>query len=224
LHENAKIPYILIKGAFMKTILKVLIYFYLIFLIQFSFALGGSGNDDKGKDSNQQGGDRSQKTGETLRDEKREGDKTFDKGKNEEPKPQTEFQKNISKCTSLTEEIQNMLKKESKKLIKEKIDVNNFKNENDKIKEKVNSIYQETSNLFENLDKEKKADIEKQMKIIEQTKSKINDINASLAKKLSKNDEAKSELLLKYNNDMEKEVNKIDRQLRAIEWLMQSGK
>ncbi|MBN2546306.1 MAG: hypothetical protein JXB50_10950 [Spirochaetes bacterium] len=126
----------------------------------------------------------------------------------------------IRDCTALTEEIQDLAKNMAKEIIKKEENGRIIIEKYSIIKNKIALINEENSNFMNELDNDQKIEIESQARLIEKIKNKAFNINEIMDKEL-KNDKIDKKNILKLNLDLENEINKMERQYRAIEWLLE---
>ncbi len=126
----------------------------------------------------------------------------------------------VKDCTKLTEQIQDLTKNMAKEIIKNEENGKIIIEKYSVIKDKIALINTQNTGFMNELDNDQKKDIESQVKNIEKINEKAINIKGFMDKEF-KNDKINKKNILKLNLDLESEINKMETQYRAIEWLLE---
>lgn len=161
--------------------------------------------------------------GNQLQKQNKQNDKnrTFDnKQSSEQIQVIDKIKIKVKDCTKLTEQIQDLTKNMAKEIIKNEENGKIIIEKYSVIKDKIALINTENAGFMNELDNDQKKDIESQVKNIEKINEKAINIKGFMDKEI-KNDKINKKNILKLNLDLESEINKMERQFRAIEWLLE---
>ncbi|OHD11331.1 MAG: hypothetical protein A2086_05775 [Spirochaetes bacterium GWD1_27_9] len=212
----------------MKTKKMFLIFIILIFFVQFIISKGNGGNTG---DGGNQPSDKSNTTIQTSPNSRNSSmkDDIIDSRKKDTDKGQTnknykeeklsaikkDFINRLDSGKNILVEIQNICIKLTK-LIKTKQNITDIENSLIELKVKITQFIKDNDNFIGNLAPEDTKLIKKQLNNIEDSKNRIGNLldNFENLKSMDK------EKLLKINKDFQNEANIMERQYRAIEWII----
>lgn len=118
-----------------------------------------------------------------------------------------------------TEKIKNKLKIFQRNINQSDNDFNSIQMQYLEIIKEIEKINNEDMFLSLNLDNYQKNQIKEQIEVIEKSKSKINDLIIKIRKEFEISEKNKKSISIQ-SIELEKEFNKLNKQYRAIEWIL----
>ncbi|HOJ63095.1 MAG TPA: hypothetical protein PLE45_01630 [Spirochaetota bacterium] len=187
---------------------KIIFYFVILFLLNGYLFSKGNGNPDDIK--NPDGNIQDHNINKDLRMEKK--DDRYKGQVNEERKEfNPEREKNIKELKSNTDILQKEIRKNITFLLK--TGKNNLENR-EKIKKECFSLIEKMNSFINSFSNKEAQLIKSQIENVKKITQNINNIVGDIDKNENLNK------IIELNKKLEKEINKIERQIRAIEWIL----
>ena len=129
------------------------------------------------------------------------------------------IRENIIEGIDNTESIKNELRLFQRNINQSSGDFNNIQNQYGEITKEIENLNNRNMLFLSNLDKIQKDEVKYQLEVIEESEKGIADLISRIEKDFKSQKKDKRSISIKFK-ELEKEINKINKQYRAIEWLL----